>query len=118
MSNSFSRSIVVRHEPERMITPFHLLVFLSLALGAAIWGATLILGGQEFQLQRYLPVLGIYGVSSAVFVVSRIRRGKLHLFELPVFMTVMFLLQVGLLPLRNFIDPEQLDKNLSANGEE
>src|SRR5437588_3531287 len=118
MSNSLSRSSVVRHEPEMVITPLHLLVLLSLALGAAIWGATLILGGQQFQLQRYLAVLGFYGVSSAVFVVTRIRRGKLHLFELPVFMTVMFFLQLGLLPLRNFIDPEQLDKNLSANGEE
>ncbi len=65
-----------------------------------------------------LALLGFYGVSSAVFVVSRIRRGKLQLFELPVFMTAVFFLQFGLLPLRNFIDPAQLASNLSPDSEE
>jgi hypothetical protein len=63
-----------------------------------------------------LALLGLFGISSAVFVASRIRRGKLQLFELPVYLTAIFLLEFGLTPLRNFIDPEQIDKNLSADG--
>jgi hypothetical protein len=100
------------------LSPLHLLVLLSLALGALLWGVTLILGGQGVQLQRYLALLGFYGVCSAVFVVSRIRRGNLQLFEIPVFMTILYFVQFGLVPLRNFIDPTQLDVILSANGEE
>jgi hypothetical protein len=93
-------------------------LLLSFALGAVLWGETFILGGQELQIQRYLALLGFYGASSAVFVASRIRRAKLQLFEIPVFITVMFFFQFGLIPLRNFIDPTQLDEHLSANGEE
>jgi hypothetical protein len=91
---------------------------LSLAAGAVIWGATFVFGGQGVQLQRYLALLGLYGISSAVFVASRIRRGKLQLFELPVYLTGILLFEFGLTPLRNFIDPEQIDKNLSADGRE
>jgi hypothetical protein len=65
-----------------------------------------------------LALLGLYGISSAVFVASRIRRGKLQLFELPVYLTAIFLLEFGLVPLRNFIDPAQLNENLSADGRE
>ncbi|MBZ5668202.1 MAG: hypothetical protein LAO04_00510 [Acidobacteriia bacterium] len=108
----------MRRPPATAFTPLHVLVLLSLALGAIVWGVTFILGGERVQLQRYLALLGFYGASSAVFVVSRIRRGKLQLFELPVFMTAMFFLQFGLLPLRNFIDPAQLVSNLSPDGEE
>jgi hypothetical protein len=106
------------HKPGAAVTSLHLLVLLILGLGALIWGATFIFGGQGLQLQRYLALLGFYGVSSAVFVVSRIRRAKLQLFEIPVFITVMFFLEFGLVPLRNFIDPTQLNASLSADGEE
>jgi hypothetical protein len=108
----------VRRPRETALTPLHLLVVLSLSVGAVIWGITFIRGGEGLQLQRYLALLGVYAASSTVFVVSRIRRGKLQLFDLPVFMTAMFFLQFGLLPLRNFIDPAQLASNLSPDGEE
>jgi hypothetical protein len=65
-----------------------------------------------------LALLGLFGISSAVFVASRIRQGKLQLFELPVYLTAIFLLEFGLTPLRNFIDPTQLNENLSADGRE
>jgi hypothetical protein len=100
------------------LSPLHLLVLLSLALGALVCGTTFILGGEGLQLQRYLGLLGFYAVTSAVFVVARIRRGRLQLFEIPVFMTAMYFFQFGLVPLRNFIDPKQVDVNLSANGDE
>lgn len=104
--------------PPAELTPLHLLVLLSLALGAVVWGVTFIFGGEGRELQRYLALLAFYGVSSALFVASRIRQGKLQLFELPVFMTALFFLQFGLLPLRNFIDPAPLASNLSPDGEE
>jgi hypothetical protein len=118
MSNSSLHTITVRDQPERAVTPVHLLVLLSLCLGAIAWGEALILGSGGLQLQSYLALLGFYGAASGVFVLSRIRKGKLQLFEIPVFMTCMFFLQFGLVPLRNFIDPTQLDRHLSANGEE
>src|SRR5437879_3012864 len=116
--NSIAHSVTVKRPPVVGLTPLHLLVVLSLALGALVWGATFIFGGHGLQLQRYLALLGFYGASSAVFVVTRIRRANLQLFEIPTYMTVMFLFEFGLAPLRNFIDPTQLDVNLSANGEE
>jgi hypothetical protein len=100
------------------ITGLHLPVAVGLALAAVVWGATFIIGTETHELETYLALLALYGVCSAAFVMSRIRGGKLQLFELPVFMTAMFFLQFGLFPLRNFIDPEQIDTNLSANGEE
>jgi hypothetical protein len=109
---------VLERRPVAALGPLHLLFLLSLALSALIWGATFILGGEGLQLQKYLGLLAFYAVSSAVFVVSRIRRDKLQLFEIPVYITVIFFFQFGLIPLRNFIDPTQLDVHLSANGEE
>jgi hypothetical protein len=116
MRSSLPNIIVGRQEPVSAMRPLHLLVLLSLAAGAVIWGATFIFGSQGLQLQRYLALLGLYGISSAVFVASRIRRGKLQLFELPVFMTAILFFEFGLTPLRNFIDPAQLNENLAADG--
>jgi hypothetical protein len=112
----FTRGGFVSRPPAAAFTPLHLAVFLSLALGALLFGVTLIFGGEGLQFQKYLALLGFYGASSAVFVGSRIRRGNVQLFELPVFLTALFFLRFGLLPLRNFFDPAQLDENLSANG--
>lgn len=117
-TNDWPDHNAVLYRPPAALSSLHLAVILSLALGAVLWGETFIRGGQGVQLQRYLALLGFYGVSSAVFVVSRIRRAKLQLFEIPVFITITFFLQFGLIPVRNFIDPSQLDVNLSANGEE
>jgi len=91
---------------------------LSLSLGAIAWGEALIFGGERLQFQSYLALLGFYGAASAVFVLSRIRKGKLQVFEIPVYLTVMSFLQYGLAPLRNFIDPTLMDRYLSSNGEE
>jgi hypothetical protein len=63
-------------------------------------------------------LLGFYAVSSTAFVASRIRRDKLQLFEIPVYITVTCFVQFGLLTVRNFFDPTQIDVNLSANGED
>jgi hypothetical protein len=113
-----AHSAALWRPPAAALSSLHVAVLLSLAAGAVLWGETFMRGGEGLQLQRYLALLGFYGVSSAVFVVSRIRRAKLQLFEIPVFLTFTCFLQFGLIPLRNFIDPAQLDEHLSANGEE
>jgi hypothetical protein len=109
---------IVERPPEPAVSPLHILVVVSLALSALIWGATFIYGGQALQMQRFLALLGFYGVSSVVFVASRIRRGRLQLFEIPVFLTIMIFVQFGLVPLRNFLDPSLIDVNLSPDGRE
>jgi len=110
---------VVRDRPlSGELTPLHFLVFVSVALGTLIGGTTFIFGGQGAQFQKYLSLLIFYGIASGVFVASRIRRTRLQLFELPVYITVMFFLQFGLAPLYNFLDPSQIEPNLSADGQE
>jgi hypothetical protein len=116
--NPLADAVAVGRPPATALTPLHLLVLLSLALGALVWGVTFIFGGEERELQRYLALLGFYGVSSAAFVASRIRGGKLQLFELPVFMTAMLFLQFGLLPVRSFLRPVQFASDSFPGGEE
>jgi hypothetical protein len=118
MSNSFSQSAGLRHEPASVVNALHVAVLLSLSLAAIAWGETLIFGGEGVQFRLYLALLAFYGAASALFVMSRIQTTKVQLFELPVFSTAFFFLQFGLMPLRNFIDPTQMNRNLSANGEE
>jgi hypothetical protein len=91
---------------------------LSFAVSSTVLGTAFIIGGRGLQLQRYLGLLGIYGAGSAAFVMSRIRGAKVQLFEFPVYLTIMFFIQFGLAPLRNFLDPSQIDVNLSADGTE
>ena len=117
-NNWLAQSAVLSRQQTAAFSSLHLAVILGLAVSALIWGASFILDGEGIQLQRYLALLGFYAVSSAAFVVARIRRGKLQLFEIPVYITVMFFFQFGLIPLRNFTDPSQIDVNLSASGEE
>jgi hypothetical protein len=118
MSSSLPNTIIVRHEPEKAVSPFHILVLASLSLGVIVWAANSIFGGEGLQYQRYLALLAFYAAGSTVFVLSRIQKGKLQLFEIPVYLTAMAFLQFGLAPLRNFIDPSQIDLHLSENGED
>ena len=68
MGNSLSDSTVLRHETEKAVTPVHVLVLLSLAFGASVWGASFIFGpGPEgLQLQTYLAVLSFYGAAGTL----------------------------------------------------
>lgn len=106
------------HPSAGALSPLHLLVFLGIALSTLVWAASLISGGQDLQFQSFVALDGLFAVCSAAFVISRIRRAKLQLFDLPIYITVLFFLQFGLAPLRNFIDPTQIDVNLSDNGQE
>jgi len=116
--SSTSSVIAARHAPEKPVTPLHLLVVLAILIVVLVWGATFLFGSRGLQYQRYFALLAFFSVATAVFVLARIRRGQLPLFEIPVYITCMAFLQFGLIPLRNFIDPSQRDWRLSANGEE
>jgi hypothetical protein len=116
MNNSFSNASIVRGEPERMTTPLHILVFLSVSAAAVLGGVTLIFGGQGLQFQLYLALLCLFATASAIFVTSRIRNGKVQMFALPVFITCLMFINFGLAPLRNLIDPSQMESHLAADG--
>jgi drug/metabolite transporter (DMT)-like permease len=104
----------VKHERGKLMK-----VFVTGGLGAVvIWGTNTILGNAGHQFQTFLALLAFYTAASALFVLSRIRSGKLQLFEIPVYITCMCFLNFGLAPVRNFIDPSQIGRNLSENGEE
>ena len=118
MNNSLPHTRTVRRELPTVVTPLHVLVLLSLCLGVTIWGAASIFAGQGLQFQRYLALLAFFAIACTAFVVSRIRMGKLQLFEIPVYITCLFFLQFGLLPLRNFIDPKVMGRHLSPDGDE
>jgi hypothetical protein len=118
MTKSFSDGAGVRHEPATVVNALHVTILVSLSLAAIAWGEALIFGSEGVQLRLYLALLAFYAAASALFVMSSVRAGKLQVFEIPVFITVMFFLQFGLLPLRNFIDPAQMNRNLSANGQD
>jgi hypothetical protein len=117
-TNWLAQNPVLRRPPATALSLTHLIVCAGVALSAVVWGTAFILGGHEHQLQSYLSLLGLYAVCSAAFIMARIRRGKLQLFEIPVFITLIGFLQFGLVPLRNFTDPSKIDANLSGNGEE
>ncbi len=118
MSNSLSHGVIVRRKAEAPVSPLHLLVLFGVCLAVVIWGTNTILGNAGHQFQTFLALLAFYTAASALFVLSRIRSGKLQLFEIPVYITCMCFLNFGLAPVRNFIDPSQIGRNLSENGEE
>ncbi len=118
MTNSLSDSAGVGREPANLVNALHVAILLSLSVAAIAWGEALIFGGEGVQFRLYLALLAFYAAASALFVMSRIQATKLQLFELPVFTTAFFFLQFGLMPLRNFIDPTQMNRSLSANGED
>lgn len=96
---------------EIQIQPMHLLVLLSVSAGAVLWGWMLIAGQQASAEEMFMLWLGIYGLASAVFVLSRTGEGAFSLFQVPVFLTVLVFFRFGLIPLRAFFDPSQLDQH-------
>lgn len=116
-SRPLSNSIV-ENQPQKLITPLHLLLFVALSLAAIIWGSTYVTGSEVFQFKSYLALLALYGTASGLFVASRIRTGILPVFEIPVYVTCVAFLIFGLAPLRNFIDPMEMDYHLSGTGED
>ena len=96
---------------DRIPHPAHLLILLMLSLGALTWGSILITGHQGTSFQAYVLLLGLFGAASAAFILFRVRRDRLNLFSIPVFVTILVLARFGLFPLYAFANPEALDRN-------
>lgn len=112
-NSSLPRSVVSRLD--RPITPLHLFVLLGLSFGAVVWGASLIMGGQESYAEEYVLRLGFYGFVSASFIFSRIKENRLRIFDVPVFLTILVFVEFGLAPLECFLDPGQIRWNLQGD---
>src|SRR5271157_3671541 len=107
--NLLPQPVARRQAPAGALSPLHFLVLSTVAVGVMICAVAFLFGGERVQFQWYLALLVFYSVGTGVFVVSRIRRAQLQLFELPVFITLLFFIQYGIVPLRNFLDPSQMD---------
>jgi hypothetical protein len=87
------------------IQPLHLLLLIGVSAAAIVWGLAMISGGEGLDLEQYLVILGIYGIASTIFVLSRIRENHVHFFDIPVFVTAVGFVRFGLVPMRAFLDP-------------
>jgi hypothetical protein len=93
----------------------HLALMCTLALAATGWGAVLIDGPQNHEIESFLILLGVFGAGSAAFVGSRMRRGQFRLFDLPTFITILAFVEFGLAPLGCFLAGIEGSPNLHGD---
>jgi hypothetical protein len=105
----------VPHVSHLPIRALHLLLLISLSLAAVLWGSFLISGQHGGDTVKYLLLLGPYAIASAAFIFSRIRGNHLKFFDIPVFLTILVLVEFGLAPLECFVSPGQLNYNFDGN---
>ena len=98
-----------------LISMGHLALMCSLALAATAWGAILVAGRQTHEVETFLVVLGVYGISSAAFVGSRMRFGQFRFFDLPTFITALAFVEFGLAPLGCFLTGAEVDPSLRGD---
>src|SRR5579859_4126967 len=77
----------------------HLALMCALALAVTAWGAVLVSGPEDHQIETFLIVLGVYSTASAAFIGSRMRSGQFRFFDLPTFITILAFVEFGLAPL-------------------
>ncbi len=101
--------------PHVPITRPHVLLLVSLSAATAVWAWFVISGQPVGESGEYLALLGLYGVSSATFVFTRIKENHLRFFDLPVFLTIIMFIEFGVAPLECFVNPAQLDSGVAGN---
>ncbi len=116
MSNS-SLHLHLPRTADPPITLAHLLVLAFASLGAALWGAALILGSEGIQFEQYLLLLGLLALASGTFLFTRIRGNSIGVFYFPVFLTILIFLRFGLAPMASFLDPRSLNHNFDGHYE-
>jgi hypothetical protein len=115
MPTSFPQRRALRYVRQVQITPLHLLILASISSAAAFW-SWLLISGQSFGAsEKYLLLLGLYGLASAAFVFSRVKDNHLRFFDIPVFLTILGFVEFGLAPLECFIVPGKLNYNFDGN---
>ncbi|MGO8734238.1 MAG: hypothetical protein ACLQVM_15805 [Terriglobia bacterium] len=103
----------IRHDAR--IGLFHFLLLAALALSVTVWGATLIAGARGYELEKFISLVGFFGVACVLFVASRMGAGFQGLFEIPVFMTVLAFVEFGAAPIGCFFDPDALPPNFHGD---
>lgn len=94
----------VAHRPSvALIPPYQTSLVVTLCLGVAVWAAALLVGGPNLKLEEFLLLVGAYGLMSACFVVPRVKASSLRLFDIPVFITIIALVQFGLAPIYSLL---------------
>lgn len=97
------------------ITVAHLLILVFVSLAAVLWGAAFVVGTEGIQFEQYLLLLGFLGLTSAIFIFSRIKENQIGIFYFPVFLTLFILVRFGLAPVASFLDPADLDRNFDGH---
>jgi hypothetical protein len=97
------------------ITVAHLFILVLVSLTAVLWGATFVVGAKGIQFEQYLLLLGFLGLTSAIFIFTRIKGNHLGIFHFPVFLTLLVFVRFGLAPVASFLDPADLDRNFDGH---
>ena len=94
---------VVRVRP--LLQPIHVTLCVAMSAAVVAWSAGIITGAHWNLLAEFLFFLSVYGIASAHFLLSRLKRGQFRLFDVPVFLTILGFVQFGLAPFMSFLDP-------------
>jgi hypothetical protein len=94
-----------------------LVLMCIVALAATAWGALLIAGLQDHEVESYLIELGVFGVFSALFVGSRGWLGKVRFFDIPTFITVVVFVEFGLAPYACLVTQGEFDPAFHSSYE-
>ena len=98
-----------------VVRPQFLLLLSVFTLTAVAWGTCVVTGWQGSELQRFLLLLGGYGLLTGAFLVSRVDASYAQFFEVPVFVTALAFVAFGIAPLLTFLDPNQLDPHFHGS---
>jgi hypothetical protein len=96
------------------VTVAHLLLLVYASIGAVVWGGTLIVGARSGEFEQYLLLLGFLGLSSAVFIFTRVQGNHVGIFYLPVFLTIIIFVRFGLVPVECFLDAREFDPEFAG----
>lgn len=94
----------------RWVLPLsHVALLCLLSIAAVAWGALLIDGREGHEIERFLILVGLYGIASLVFIGTRLRAGGFRVFDIPVMVTAVAFVEFGLAPLACFLLGVRLD---------
>lgn len=89
---------------------------LTVCAGTALVGVGLFAGQASGSIANYILGLLLFAALTTAFLISRLQRGATGLFDLPVFLSVLGFLQLGLAPLAIFLEPWNLAEFVTEDG--
>lgn len=101
--------------PRGVLPLSHLALLCILSLAAAAWGVLLIEGSEGHEMESFLILAGLYAIASVVFIATRLRAGAFHLFDIPIMVTVVALVEFGLIPTACFLLGVRLEPGVDGD---